>query len=230
MAVRAEQARWRAARVRFVVLLAVLAVVWGALPLVPESTGLRFGWVYQVFFTVMALLAQLFFWFLGLERIRMPERPAAVVGSVAGVFLVTVVLLVGAGVIYPQFPVPQPKRASAGEGQQAAERGRELFTSPSVGCFRCHRIAGKGGVRGPDLTQVATTAGGRVEGLTAKEYLLAKVRAGSTYDFRVPRYAPMMPAFKALVAPQQIDDLVAYLLTLGAGAPEEEVEDSESAD
>lgn len=203
----------RKARSRAGILLAVLLVVWGALPFVPEETGLQFGWVYQVFFTVMALLVALFFWFLGREEIHTPERPASVVGSIAGVFLVTVVLLVVAGIVYPQFPVPQTKRAT-GQPEQAAERGRELFTSPSVGCFRCHRIAGKGGVRGPDLTQVASRAGGRVSGLTAREYLLEKLRAGSTYQFKVPKYAPMMPPFKLLVSRQQIDDLVAYLVTL----------------
>lgn len=203
----------RKARSRAGILLAVLLVVWGALPFVPEETGLQFGWVYQVFFTVMALLVALFFWFLGRERIRTPERPASVLGSIAGVFLVTVGLLVVAGIVYPQFPVPRAKKAT-GQPVQAAERGRELFTSPSVGCFRCHRIAGKGGIRGPDLTQVASRAGGRVSGLTAGEYLLEKLRAGSTYRFKVPKYAPMMPPFKALVSRQQIDDLVAYLMTL----------------
>lgn len=217
----------RAIRSRSAALLVVLLVIWLALPYVPEETGFQFGWVYRVFFTVMAALTAVFFWFLGRERIRTPERPAAVVGSVAAVFLVTVGLAVTAGVVYPQFPVPQAKKAPV--QQQAAERGRELFVSPSVGCFRCHRIAGKGGIRGPDLTSIASTAEGRVPGLTAREYLLEKLRAGSTYDFKVPKYAPMMPPYKALVSQAEIEDLVAYLTTLRK-APATEVEDGEPAD
>ena len=217
---------WRALRSRAALLVALLIVVWALLPLVPESTGLRFGWVYQVFFSAMVALGILFFWFLGKETIRLPRRPGAVLGSLAAVFLVTVGLLVLAGVVYPQFPVPQAKKAPA--QQQAAERGRDIFFAPSVGCFRCHRIAGKGGIRGPDLTSIASTAEGRVQGLSAREYLLEKLKAGSTYDFKVQKYAPMMPPFKALISQQQIDDLVAYLMTL-KGAPADEVEDSEPA-
>jgi len=215
----------RALRSRGTVLIVVLLVIWLALPFLPEETGLQFGWVYQVFFTTMAVLAALFFRFLGRERIRAPGSPAAVVGSVAGVFLVTVGLLVLAGVVYPQFPVPQTKKAPA-QQSEAAARGRELFLSPSVGCFRCHAIAGKGGIRGPDLTEIAARAGGRVPGLTARDYLLEKLRAGSTYAYKVPKYAPMMPPFKALIPEEQIEDIVAYLMTL-KGARVGEVEDAE---
>jgi putative membrane-bound dehydrogenase-like protein len=34
------------------------------------------------------------------------------------------------------------------------ERGREVFSSQKVGCYGCHRIEGKGGAVGPDLSQV----------------------------------------------------------------------------
>ena len=215
----------RALRSRVTVLIVVLLMVWLALPFVPDETGLRFGWVYQVFFSVLAILAVVFFWFLGKERIGRPERPATVIARVAAVYLVTVGLLVVAGVVYPQFPIPQAKKTPA-QGGQAAERGRELFLNPSVGCFRCHAIAGQGGIRGPDLTTIASRAAARVRGLTAREYLLEKVRAGSTFDFKVPKYAPMMPTFKALVSEEEIEDLVAYLMTL-KGASTDEVEGSE---
>ena len=210
------------------VLLVVLIAIWIGLPFVPEETGLQFGWVYRVFFTVMALLAGLFFWFLGRERIRTPERPASVIVSVAAVYLVTVGLLVAVGVVYPQFSVPKTEKAPAQE-TKAAERGRELFSNPTVGCFRCHAIAGQGGIRGPDLTQVASRAGSRVSGLTARDYLFEKLRAGSSYDFKVPKYAPIMPPYQALVSEDQLEDLVAYLTTL-TGTPTDEVEDGEVGD
>ena len=193
------------------VLVGVLVLIWAVLPFVPRGTGLQFGWVYRVFFTAMALLGVLFFWFLGKERIPSPRSPAAVLTSLGGVFLATVVLLVVAGVVYPQFPVPRPRKTAA---QGAAARGRELFLSSSIGCFRCHKIAGTGGIRGPDLTHVAASAGGRVPGLTAEQYLLAKISAGGTYKYRVPKYAPMMPPFKLLTTQKQLEDVVAYLMTL----------------
>lgn len=204
------------------VLLGLLILVWGVIPLLPEETGLRFGWVYQVFLTAMVALGALLFWFLGKERIRQPTSGPGVAMSLAGVCLVTVGALVAAGVVYPQFERPRPKGAAAAE---AADRGRELFLSPSIGCFRCHRIAGKGGTRGPDLTDVVASAGGRVPGLAARPYLLAKVKAGSTYRYKVPKYAPMMPPFGALATEKQLEDLVAYLMTLKrvpASVPSEE--------
>ena len=37
-------------------------------------------------------------------------------------------------------------------------RGQELFRSTSLGCMRCHAIAGAGGNVGPDLAAIGTTA------------------------------------------------------------------------
>jgi mono/diheme cytochrome c family protein len=193
------------------VALLLMLIIWVALPLVPEETGLRFGMAYQVFFTSMVLLGALFFWLLGKESIPQPRGSGGVVGSLAAVLVLTLGLLVAAGVAYPQFELPRPPGAVA---EEAADRGKELFWGSSVGCFRCHAVAGTGGARGPDLTEVAARAGQRVTGLSAEQYLLEKVEAGMTYQFKVPEYAPMMPPFGQFLSEQQIKDLVAYLLTL----------------
>lgn len=193
------------------ILAGLLLLIWVALPLLPEETGLRFGMGYRVFFTAMALLGVLFFWFLGKEGIPVPRRPAAVLTSLTGIYLLTVGLLVAAGVVYPQFELPRPAEEIALDAQA---RGKELFWSPNVGCFRCHAVGGTGGTRGPDLTNVALRAGERVPGLTAEQYLQEKVTAGMTYRFNVPEYAPMMPPFGQLLSEDQIKDLVAYLLSL----------------
>lgn len=194
-----------------VILASLLLFIWVALPLLPEETGLRFGMGYRVFFTAMAFLGALFFWFLGRERISAPERPAAVLASLAGVYLLTVGLLVAVGVVYPQFELPRP---AEGIALDAEARGKELFWGENVGCFRCHAVRGTGGTRGPDLTNVALRAGERVPGRTAEQYLLEKISAGMTYQFKVPEYAPMMPPFGQLLPEDQIEDLVAYLLSL----------------
>lgn len=75
-------------------------------------------------------------------------------------------------------------------------------------------VAGAGGTRGPDLTHVAGRAGQRVLNLPAERYLLEKVRAGATYQFLVPEYVPMMPAFGQMLSEEQVADLVAFLLSL----------------
>ena len=83
-----------------------------------------------------------------------------------------------------------------------------------MGCFRCHTISGKGGTRGPDLTDVASRAGERVPDLSTEQYLLEKVKAGGTYDYTVPEYVPMMPEFGKLLTDEQLQDLVTYLRSL----------------
>ncbi len=198
-----------------VIFIVLLLFIWVALPLVPEETGLRFGMGYRAFFTVMVLLSALLFWLLGKDQIPYPRSTAGVLGSLAGVFLLIVGLLVMAGVVYPQFELPRPPEAAA---QDAVGRGNELFFLEQQrgggGCVQCHAISGRGGTRGPDLTQVASRAGDRVPGLTAEQYLLEKVRAGLTYEFTVPEYTPMMPPFESILTQEQLQDVVAYLLSL----------------
>ena len=197
----------RALGSRLAILVGTLVLIWAVLPFAPESTGLRFSWVYRIFFSAMALIGILFFWFLGKKPIPMPRSPATALGAVV---LVTVGLVVAAGTVYPQFPVPSPPVKVNG----AVALGKQVFYNPSTPCFRCHMIAGKGGRRGPDLSLVAATAGTRVAGLSAEQYLIAKIEAGMTYKYHVPKYTPTMPPFKALLTPAQLKDLVAYLLTL----------------
>jgi mono/diheme cytochrome c family protein len=190
-----------------------LLVIWVGLPQVPEGTGLKFGLGYQSLFTFMVVLTFLMFWLLELDDFPLPHSTGVLMGSVTAVILVTVGLLVAGGVVYPQFELP---KALAEVDLEPAERGEDLFRnlSPSP-CVQCHVVEGiRGGIRGPDLTHVAASAGERVPGLTAIEYLTQKLNAGMTYDYKVPGYTPMMPPFGAFLPEEQIDDLVAFLLTL----------------
>lgn len=192
--------------------LALLLLLWIVPPLVPVETGLRFGLWFQVFFTVALLLGMLFFWFLGQGRMPYPTGAFGVLLSVAGVYLATVGLLVAIAVVFPQFGLPRPQQGA--EGLQAVGRGRALFFREDVACFRCHAVAGTGGIRGPDLTQIGARAGDRVPGLSAEAYLRGKVRAGATYQFNVPGYVPIMPGFGQILTEEQLADLLAYLLSL----------------
>ncbi len=194
------------------VLLALMLIIWVGLPLVPETTGLSFGVGYQAYFTVMLTLGGLFFWLLGTDRIPSPRSAFGVTATLTAVLVVTVGALVGAGMAYPQFDLPDPP--GTGQVSSAPERGKALFLSQQIGCFRCHTVDGVGGTRGPDLTHAASIAGTRVAGLNAEQYLAAKVGAGATFEYNVPEYVPMMPSFNKLMDEKELNDVVQYLLTL----------------
>lgn len=194
------------------VLLALLVIIWVGLPLIPEDTGLRFGIGYQAYFTVMLTLGGLFFWLLGADRIPSPRSAFGVTATLTAVLVVTIGALVGAGMAYPQFDLPDPPGTE--QASSAPERGEALFLSQQIGCFRCHTVDGTGGTRGPDLTHVASSAGTRIAGLSAEEYLTAKVSAGAAFEYNVPEYVPMMPSYDKLMDEEELNDVVQYLLTL----------------
>lgn len=80
------------------------------------------------------------------------------------------------------------------------------------GCVTCHSLAGNVLV-GPPLNGVADRAGAEVPGQPAEAYLKASILAPDAHV--VTGFEPgVMQSYEEVLAPQQIADLVAYLLTL----------------
>lgn len=71
------------------------------------------------------------------------------------------------------------------------QHGVALFTSS--GCPACHTIGSVGGKRGPDLSNI---------GRTAKTPAIRN---------QLVNGSKVMPAYGNILAPQEIDDLIAYL-------------------
>ncbi len=88
----------------------------------------------------------------------------------------------------PPLPNSLPAGASA-----AAFHGQVLFHDK--GCEYCHTINGLGGIRGPNLSNVANR-------LTSQDMVIRIMNGG--------RY---MPSFAGILHPDQVQDLVAYLQT-----------------
>jgi len=104
--------------------------------------------------------------------------------------------------------------------ENAAQRGRKL--AGQLGCFNCHGPGGIGGVpnAGSKTDEVPSFREGTImmyahNDQDLREYILdgapAAKLARPEYRAEVEAQALRMPAFKDVVTPAQVDDLVAYL-------------------
>ncbi|MEI6779267.1 MAG: c-type cytochrome [Chloroflexales bacterium] len=122
-------------------------------------------------------------------------------------------------------PAPTVSPAEAGPLQNTGDAvaGQALFTSMpaeavlvgAVACSTCHNVdPGSGTLIGPSLSGVATRAETRVAALSAAQYIRTSITAPNSYV--VESFVPgiMTQTFGKALTPTQIEDLVAYLLTL----------------
>ncbi len=93
----------------------------------------------------------------------------------------------------PDFTAKALPQAVIGQVSAEAQRGADLFHQK--GCEFCHRVAGQGGRRGPDLTDVASR-------LTPQQMTI-----------RILNGATNMPSFAAILKPDELDAIVAFLQT-----------------
>lgn len=98
------------------------------------------------------------------------------------------------------------------------ERGRQLFfeqvPGKNTGCRLCHSLNPGERRVGPSLAGIATRAETRVPGMSAREYLYQSIVEPDAYV--VPGYPAgvMPPNYRELLTEEDIQDLVAFLLTL----------------
>ena len=98
--------------------------------------------------------------------------------------------------------------ASNGGSDVQGLDGQALFAAN--GCSGCHST-GADRVVGPGLAGVGESAGNRVSGLSAEEYIAQSLRDPTAYV--VDDFAPVMPSF-ARLSDDEIEALVKYLRTL----------------
>lgn len=99
-----------------------------------------------------------------------------------------------------------------------AARGAQLFAQgqeDTPPCSTCHRVISRqvGFSIGPNLAGIDERAGTQVAGLSAKEYLRQSILEPERYI--VSGYRDIMyPDYRTQFTEQNIEDLIAYLLTL----------------
>jgi mono/diheme cytochrome c family protein len=99
-----------------------------------------------------------------------------------------------------------------------AAEGAQLFADSTLGglagCSACHSVTSGGFGTGPSLAQIGLTAGERVPGLSAEEYLRQSILDPNAYLVDDYTRGLMPPGYGDNLTEDEIDSLVAYLLTL----------------
>ena len=94
------------------------------------------------------------------------------------------------------------------------ENGRQLFTTVNTPCSSCHRTDTEQTLVGPGLLNVGDRAGERVEGMTAVEYLHNSIVNPNDYVVEGFLEGLMPQTYGETLTEQEINDIIAYLLTL----------------
>lgn len=112
---------------------------------------------------------------------------------------------------------PTQAAAASGSGDHGhsgnATSGKAVFSGVAA-CASCHDTANGVTIVGPTLKGIANRAGTRVAGTNAETYLRDSILTPTKYVVSGFQSGLMPQNFRQLLSPKQIDDLVAYLMTL----------------
>lgn len=125
---------------------------------------------------------------------------------------------------WPPKPIQVSGGGSVGSGAVAAgreafdsndpvARGKALFSRAPANCASCHLLEPDAVRIGPSLAGIATRAGSRVDGQSAETYLRNAIVLPSEYIVEGFPDA-MAKNLGDVLTSQQVNDLVAYLMTL----------------
>lgn len=190
---------------------AILVFIWVAFSIAPPDSGWRFGMRFKLFFSIATIAGGLFFSYLKVGPMPQLRSQWKVSLSIAAAFLLPVTALVALGTALPQFDIPAATEEAKPASAEA--RGKALFYDPVVGCYLCHVVKGSGGTRGPDLSRIGEVAETRQPDVSVEEYLRESIT--DPVAFTAPGYPAIMPLnLGDRLSSAQIDDLVAYLMSL----------------
>lgn len=98
------------------------------------------------------------------------------------------------------------------------EAGKRLFNGATLGanagCQICHSLEPGVQLVGPSLAGVAARAETRIPGMAAQDYLMQSLVEPDAYIVQGFQPGQMRPDLAEVLSQQQLDDLVAFLLTL----------------
>ena len=99
-----------------------------------------------------------------------------------------------------------------------AEEGAKLFAQKTLedqpGCITCHSLQPETIIIGQSLNGIASRAGSTVPGLSAEEYIRESILDPNAYLEEGFPIDTMPPVWGDRLSETQVDELVAFLLTL----------------
>jgi nitric oxide reductase subunit C len=127
-----------------------------------------------------------------------------------GVVLMALVACGGGGTETPAEPTPV---GDAANGETLFAQAT-IGTNNAPGCITCHSLEPDVVIVGPSQAGLATRAETRVEGMSAEEYIRQSIAEPDAYV--VEGFAPgvMYQHYATDLTQDQIDDIVAYTLSL----------------
>jgi mono/diheme cytochrome c family protein len=104
-------------------------------------------------------------------------------------------------------PTPSPE-----ESNDPVARGQQVYLDR--GCGGCHTIEGlSAGTVGPNQTTIGALAETRIPGMSAEEYILESILDPSAFVIEGYPDDVMPKNYNELIEPNQVSDLVAFLLS-----------------
>ena len=113
--------------------------------------------------------------------------------------------------IFPLSIEDDRRRADPAEGEKLYY---ETSLGTNAGCRICHSLQPGVTLVGPSFAGIATRAAERVPGVTAEEYLRQSILAPDAYIVEGFPGGQMVPNLDETLSEDQIEDIVAFLLTL----------------
>ncbi len=111
-----------------------------------------------------------------------------------------------------------PPAGEAEVGADSTAAGRELFNQSVIGtqpgCMTCHSLEPDVVLVGPSVAQVGAEASSRVSGLSAEEYLRQSILQPNEHVVEGYAAGIMPQGYANELSEQQVNDLVAFLLSL----------------
>ena len=105
-----------------------------------------------------------------------------------------------------------------GGGGDAVPLGKDLFAQSVIGtepgCSTCHSLEAGVTIVGPSLAGIGTTAATMVSGMSAEDYLRQSILEPDAYVVEGFPTGTMPQVWSDVLNEEQVNDLVAYLLTL----------------